>query len=150
MTDPKKPLIDLRRNDLVFRATSFRKPHASMDEPREYLIRQRETDSGTGDGEPLIQCCNEIQLGMLLKALTLSPDEPEAHALQICGTTVGIVMSRRVHQEDYYDSGRANHGYELAWLPEEAFPKITRALEYAGEHGLAALLREGRVTKDGM
>jgi hypothetical protein len=55
-------------------------------------------------------------------------------------------MTGRVHDEDFYDSGRENQGYELAWLPGQGtYAKIVRALEQAGEHGLAALMREGRV-----
>jgi len=136
-----KTPIDLTTGDLVFRAVGTLREGENVGGEREYRIHQNLEDP------PLVVCRSPLQLHMVLRGLGLNPERDEGEQVaSACTSLIGEIMSARVHKEDFYDSGRENQGYELAWLPGgTTYDKIVKALERTGEHGLAALMREGRV-----
>lgn len=139
MTDVKLP-IDARGGN-TFYASGLLKKGERADGAREYLVLAHP------DKPPLVECHSPLQLHVVYRGLTLHQSKVEEGVVNMCTTLVGEVMSKRVHGVDYYDSGRENWDYELAWLPgDSTYDKIVRTLETSGEHGLAALMREGRVT----
>lgn len=111
---------------------------------REYLLRGP-PEAGEQWGPLLMVCHSEAQLHMLSRGARMKKGEEEKSLQEFLWRASGELMSRRVHSEDFYDSGRENMGYELAWLPGSAYDQIVNALERSGQHGLAALMREGRV-----
>lgn len=146
MTEPKLPIDARLGTHRNFRATALLKDGEHHDGAREYLVRWRD---GTveGDGVPVVQCQTPLQLTAVYRSLCLGTSKVEEQTLAMCTDLVGCVMSKRIHGDDFYDSGREHMGYELAWLPGGTYGRIVHALERAGEHGLAALMREGRVDK---
>jgi len=146
-----KPLIDLTGTFTHYRATAYLKDGEEHGGEREYLVRLPPTDPENRNdrGEPVIRCHSETQLALVHQGfnLDLSKDE-DTQMQQILWHLSGRLMSRRVFNEDFYESGRECMGYELVWLPGGAFAQIHAALESSGNHGLAALMREGRVDKE--
>lgn len=143
-----KPRIDLTGTYTHYYATALLKEGESFGGEREYLIRLPPKDSTDTRvlGTPVVQCHSEMQLAFLHQGFNLDPNQDEDEQVQIALWHLsGRLMSRRVFNEDFYESGRECMGYEFVWLPGSAFEKIHAALEGVGEHGLAALLREGRV-----
>ena len=126
-----------------FNATSLLKEGEQADGAHEYLVHS------TREEVPVVICHGTLQLQAVYEALSLPMTQVNDHVANMCTKLVGRVMSDRIHNEDFYDSGRENQGYELAWLPgQDTYDKIIRTLEHVGEHGLAALMREGRVRRD--
>lgn len=141
-------MIDLTNTFTYYHATAFLKDGEEHGGEREYFVRLPPTDPENRNdrGEPVVQCHSEMQLALVHQGFNLDPSEDEDAQMQtVLWGLAGRLMSRRVFGQDFYDSGREHMGYELVWLPGGAFEKIQAALERAGEHGLAALMREGRV-----
>src|SRR5690606_15932834 len=122
MQEAKKPL-DLR-DAKIFYCTALA---PNLD--REYRILDENRSC-------VVICETELQLRAAHGALSLPKTDTDSAVIDLCDKLIGCVMSNRIHDEDYFDSGRCYSEYQIAWIPETEYQKIIRSLEKNGEHAL--------------
>jgi len=152
MAEIKLP-IDLHEHT-EYQATALLKEGEEHLGEREYIVRLWPPNNGWDEegnrikGDPVVLCRSELQLSLVYHGMSLNPQrDEEDQVITALWHIAGRIMSQRLFNQDFYQSGRENMGYELTWLPGGAHEQIVAALERSGNNGLAALMREGRLEK---
>jgi len=94
------------------------------------------------DGPVLFETNRKEQAHLIHMALTNA--QTDEGLVETLVSNVNRVKQTEVYGS-YFDTPMGQKFHAVVWLPEDDLPKILRVLDKAGEHGLAALMRQGHL-----